>query len=742
MSDLWFRTKAALGGLVALSARGARAARRVLAGALERLGPTGRWRLALAALAVVGLGLGLGWGAWTRICDRCPSIAQIYAFEPKEATQLYAADGTLLAELAVERRTPIRMEDLPPHVYNAFIAVEDRRFWGHAGVDVRRTTRAFFDFVLNGYGAAGGSTITQQLAGAMFSGSVDRRDISVRRKLREMRVAFDLERAYSKWEILEAYLNQINFDGVFGVQAAAQRYFGKTAAQLNLPEAATLAAIPRNPRSYNPARNPDRSIARRNLILGLMAGQGLISDEDAEAAKSYPLELAIGARVERQAPYFVEWVRQLLYDRYGTDIYEKGFRVYTTLDPGLQAAADSALQSQLAWVDRHSGYRGASYEETRAWSADSLARVSRNGAEMPYVQGMFIALDAATGDVRALIGGRDFEDSEFNRATQAIRQPGSVFKPFVYTAAIASGIPASEVIYDTPILLPNIGGEPYSPRNFDDEFHGPMTLRRALARSINVVAVKLGQRVGEESMAQIAHSMGIASEIPRVPSAAIGSASVTPMEIATAYTTFANMGVRVLPRAILRIESKEGRILWESQVNRERVLEPRVAWIMLSMLRDVIDRGTGASAVRRAAGLPYSLPIAGKTGTTNSATDTWFVAFTPELVTTTWVGFDLPRRVHVNAQGGVTSAPVGAAVLVRYYENRPYPAAWPRPEGLVERNVDETTGLLATQWCPANLIYREVYLEGTEPTETCDVHGPWGVRARDSIISGNGRLDW
>ncbi len=576
---------------------------------------------ALAILVGATFGAGVTWRGWTHVCDQCPSIAQIYAFEPKEATKLYAADGSLLAELAVERRTPIRMNELPRHVYNAFIAIEDKRFWAHAGVDPWRTARAFADFLIKGYGAQGGSSITQQLAGNMFEGSVDRRDITVRRKLREMRVAIDLERAYSKQEILEAYLNQINFDGVFGVQAAAERYFAKTAAQLNLPEAALLAAIPRNPAGYNPLRRPERAIGRRNLVLELMAAQGLVSVEDAEAAKAYPLELARGARIEREAPYFVEWVRQRLYDRYGTDIYEKGFRVYTTLDPDLQAVADSALLAQLEWVDRHPAFSGVTFEEVRAWPPDSLYQVSRGGAEMPYLQGMFIALDAATGDVRALVGGRDFGDSEFNRATQALRQPGSVFKPFVYATAIASGIPASEIIYDQPYCLENVGGDPYAPANFEEDFKGPLTLRRALARSINVVAVKLGQRVGEESFAQMAERMGVASRVPRVPSAAIGSVDLRPIEVATAYTTFANVGVRVSPRSILLVESKEGRVLWESPVQRERVLEPDIAWIAQSMLRDAVDQGTGTLAVRSRYAIPFTVPVAGKTGTTNDATN-------------------------------------------------------------------------------------------------------------------------
>ena len=715
------------------AASGARGwALRAYGATIGRLGPGGRRNAGLGALGFAALGAGMVSGAWVHMCDDCPSIAQIYAFEAKEATQVFAADGSLLAELAVEQRTPIRLEELPPHVFNAFLAVEDKRFWSHLGVDLLSTTRAFFDFVLNGFdgsGVAGGSSITQQLAGAMFSASVDRREISPRRKLREMRVAVSLESAYSKQEILEAYLNQINFDGVFGVEAAAQRYFGKPARDLNLPEAATLAAIPRNPRGYNPTRNPDRAIGRRNLVLGLMADQGLVSEADAEAARAYPLELDDGARIEQPAPYFVEWIRQIIYARYRTDIYENGFRVFTTLDPAIQATADSALRARLAQVERNAGFRGSvTYEETRAWPPDSLTAVSPGGAEMPYIQGMFIALDPRTGDVKALIGGRDFEDSEFNRATQAIRQPGSVFKPFVYAAAIASGLPASEVIYDAPVVIENPGSNPYSPKNFEDNFSGPLTLRRAMARSINVVAVKLGQRIGEESFAQLATQAGITSDIPRVPSAAIGAASVTPLEIATAYTTFATMGIRVLPRPILRIESKEGRVLWESQPNRERVLDPQVAWIMVSMLRDAVDAGTGATAVRIQAQVPYSVPVAGKTGTTNGATDTWFVGFTSELVTTTWIGFDRPARVHVGATGGSTAAPVGAAVLAAYYREHDPPEPWERPEGLIERSVDETTGLLATQWCPAQLIYREVYLPGTEPTETCDLHGPYGVR--------------
>ncbi|NNK49082.1 MAG: PBP1A family penicillin-binding protein, partial [Gemmatimonadetes bacterium] len=654
-------------------------------------------------------------------CDQCPSIAQIYAFEPKEATRVYAGDGSLLHEFAVERRTAVEYAQVPQHVVDAFVAVEDKRFWSHRGIDYLRFARAVVEFAFAGYDAAGGSTITQQLAGNMFASIVDRQDISVRRKLREMRVAKSLEQAYTKTEIMEAYLNQINFDGVYGVQNAAQRYFAKNIRELNLPEAATLAAMPVAPRRYNPILNPERAVARRNMVLSLMAGQDMITAEEEAAARAYPLSVRPDARDHIPAAYFVEWVRRTLIDRYGTQIYEAGLRIYTTLDPNLQAVADSAVLAQLEWIERQPGFDAPTYRDTRAWPADSIA-----GPNMPYIQGMFLAVDPLNGDVLALVGGRDYQDSEFNRATQAERQPGSLFKPFVYTAAVESGMPASEVIFDTPIEFPQPDGSIWSPSNFTNDFRGPVTIRDALAASINVVAVKVGLRVGLETVAQYAHRMGITSRVDRVPSTSIGSPSVKPIEMAEAYTTFANLGIRVTPRAILRIENADGEVLWEAPVEREEVLDQRTSWIMVSMLRDVVDRGSGIRV--RALGVPREVPVAGKTGTTNELTNTWFVGFTPEIVTLTWVGFDMPAYIRDDAQGGRDAAPVNAEVLKYFYADRPAPAPWARPTGLIERRVDRTTGMLATAWCPLEAVYTEVYIPETEPRESCDVHGPWGTR--------------
>ncbi|MDT8435844.1 MAG: PBP1A family penicillin-binding protein [Gemmatimonadota bacterium] len=689
------------------------------------------WGWAAAGLVAAGAaGAGFAWGAWSHICADCPSIAQIYAFEPKEATRVYAADGTLLREFAVERRTAVPFARIPRHVVDAFIAVEDRRFLEHEGIDIPRTVRAALEFAVAGYDAAGASTITQQLAGNMFRQTVNRQVISVRRKLREMQVARSLERAFTKEEILEAYLNQINFDGVYGVENAARHYFGRGVEDLNLPEAATLAAIPKNPGRYSPLKHPEQALARRNLVLELMERQGRIGPEAAAAARAYPLLLRARDRDGPLAPYFVEWVRRILIERYGTRIYEDGLRIYTSLDPVLQAAADSALREQMAWIESQPGYRAPTYEETRAWPEDRLA-----GPNMPYVQGMFVAVDPTDGDVLAYVGGRDFEDSEFDRALQARRQAGSAFKPFVYAAALASGIPASEVIFDTPVEFPQPDSTIWSPSNFTNDFRGPMTLRDALTQSVNVVAVKLGQRVGIESVAQYAHRMGITTPIDRVPSTAIGSASVRPLELVEAYTTFANLGVRVSPRPILRVENSAGEVIWEPPVEREEVLDERTSYILVSMMRDVVDRGSGIRV--RALGVPRDIPVAGKTGTTNELTNAWFLGFTPDIVTAAWVGFDLPARIRRDAQGGRDAAPMNARVLKSYYARHPAPRPWLEPDGIVDRLVDRTTGLLANEWCPPELVYREVYIAGTEPRESCDVHGAWGAREpRDDLLPG------
>lgn len=698
-------------------------------------------RVGLGLVVLLALFAGLGLGSWNSVCRDCPSIAQIYVWEPKQATRIFSHDGRLIAELYQERRTPVSLADLPPYVPQAFIAVEDKRFYSHSGFSLRGIARAVVVRIpvvggLLNRRAGGGSTITQQLARHMFPEQIGF-ETRPTRKLKELRVALELERVYTKDQILEAYINQVNYGhGWHGIESASQHYFGKAAPELNPAEAAMLAAVINRPTRLSPFRNPEGAQQRRNLVLDLMADQGYLSEDEAERWKREPLPTEPSGRDEGQlAPYFVEWVRDMLDDRYGYDIYRRGLRVITSLDVDIQRAAQAALEAGFARVESQPGYRHPKYA-----AVHEAGGLSSDESETPYLQGLLIAMDPWTGEVRALIGGRDFNDSKFNRAIQARRQPGSVFKPFVYTAAIASGIPASHVIFDTPVMMEQVDGTTWAPENYDREFRGPMTLRDALKRSINIPAVKLGLEVGIETVAQYAQRMGIETPIPRYPSTAIGAADVVPIQIATAFTTFATQGIRARPRPILRVEDGDGRVLWETRPDTARALDPLTASVMLDLLRDVVDHGTAYGIRDPGRGnLSYDVPAGGKTGTTNDATDVWFAGFTPDLLAVVWLGFDRPKKILPGADGGRYAAPVWADFMRAIYQGdaplRPIPEPWTMPPELTSQAVDRESGKLATEWCPPTLVYREIYIPGTEPTEACDVHGPgiFGGRLRGII---------
>ncbi len=680
-----------------------------------------------AAAALAGIAL----GTWRNVCSSCPSVAQIYTYEPKQATKILDHDGALIAELYQERRTPVKLSQLPELVPATFVAVEDRRFYRHHGFDWIRTASALVGNVLHGHVfsgfTGGGSTITQQLARNMFKQHIGFRQ-RYTRKLRELHVALELEQVYSKKQILEAYLNQINFGhGWYGLETAAQHYFGKSARDLDAAETALLAALPKAPSRYDPLEHPQRATARRDLVLSIMADQHVITEQEAARAKREPVPSeAHGLDEGTFAPYFVEWVRKILDDRYGSDIYQEGYRVYTTLDLGMQKAANEAMEYGWKRIESQPRYHWPTYAEVH----DSAT--STESASTRYVQGVFIAIEPKSGEVRALIGGRDFHDSKFNRATQALRQPGSAFKPFVYSAAVASGIPASHIVVDQPLEIPLETGDVYSPRNYEREFMGPVTLREALMKSINTVAVQLALDVGLESVAQYAHRMGIRTPIPRYPSIAIGSPDVIPLQIAGAYTTFANLGTHVEPRPILRVEDAQGRVLWDTRPETRQVMDSAHAYIVTDMMRDVVDHGTGYNARNPQLGnLPYSVPVAGKTGTTNDATDVWFVGFTPDLLAAVWFGFDQPKKIIPGAAGGVYAAPVFGRFMRKVYIDGtegdsllPVPDPWRMPDELITREIDDESGQLATQWCPSDHVREEIYIPGTEPTTACDLHGP------------------
>jgi penicillin-binding protein 1A len=739
--------------------------RRMLRGMGGRIGRAWGWLrhrpliFGVLFVGIVGIGslaAGLVLGSWKSVCRDCPSIAQIYVWEPKSATQLLDHEGRLISELFRERRTPVSIETLPEYVPQGFIAVEDKRFYRHGGFDPQGFLGATVKNILRGRRPAGGSTLTQQLARWMFEDEIgfERR---LTRKMKELHVAFQLEDVYSKDEILEAYINQVNYgDGRYGIEAASQYFFGKQAIEVTVPEAALLAAVVNRPTTYSPFRNPDASRNRRNVVLGLMAEQGYITRADAESYMQEPLpEEPHEYEGGEIAPYFKEAVRLILFERFGSDaVYDEGLRVTTTLDLDMQRAARAVMDSGWARVEAQPNFRAPKF-------ADVMAEGGSDGAaETQYLQGMFLAMDQHTGEIRAMIGGRDYEDSKFNRATQALRQPGSTFKPIVYTAAIASGIPASRVIYDSPLMLEQVDGTIYSPRNYEPEFRGPMTLRDAMRVSINTVAVKLGLEVGLETVSQLAADLGISTEVPPYPSTSIGAASVYPIELIEAYSALANTGMKVRPRYILKVEDAEGRLLWETQPEREQVIDTAVAAIARDMMSTVINNGSGYPAREQPAqprSLPYDVPAAGKTGTTNDATDVWFVGFTPDLLAAVWLGFDRPKTILPRAAGGVYAAPIwGQFMRQMYYvdgapadsvggEDAPLPKfempePWAWPERISERIVDRTTGTLASVWCAPEDAYVEFFLPGTEPTELCRPEsglfgGPLRTRLRRDTLS-------
>jgi penicillin-binding protein 1A len=690
---------------------------------------------------VAALGLGGAWGTWQNLCagEACPSIAQVRTFEHEQTSKILAADGRQITEFGFERRTPVSIDALPEYVPQAVIAVEDRRFYDHGGFDPRGMLRSAYG-VLTFYTArtgntlGGGSTITQQLARNLFDQiGFERRGLGLYvRKFREIQVALDLERSYTKDQILDAYLNEIYMGRGYGFQNAARNYLGKNLVDVNVAEAALLAAILNRPGNYDPFRYPERAKARRDMVLSRMAEQGYLTQEEADGWKEFPLPDSEPEGVASSvAPYFEEWVRQILQDKYGDQLYRGGYRVYTTLDVDMQRIAEAAMDSGWAQAEADPRFTNPKFAEF-----DTVQ--SFPGSSTPYLQGAFVALDPLTGHVKALIGGRDFEQSKFDRARQAHRQAGSSFKPFVYTAAIQSGIPASRVIVDGPVVLPQLDGSDWRPSNYTNEFLGPITIREALYRSINMVAIKLGvEEVGIESVRQLARRMGISTEIEPYPSTTIGAVEVIPLEVAEAYTAYPTMGTKIEPFPILRVEDSAGRVIWEPQPERTVVLDSMTASISISMLEDVVRLGTGYTAIRVIGGLPNEVPAAGKTGTNNEGTDLWFSGFTPNLLATVWFGIDTPTPIYVGGTGtgGGLAAPVWGNFMRQVYYGveadeangvagvdplLPIPQRWVPHPGLVPMLVDRVTGLQASPWCPTEDQYMEYYVPGTEPTEPCD----------------------
>ncbi|HJP87233.1 MAG TPA: PBP1A family penicillin-binding protein [Gemmatimonadaceae bacterium] len=659
-------------------------------------------RRLLLALSMVTPSLAAAQGTTSR-----DTVAWTIVAQP-QASLVYARDGSLIGEIGKEIRTSVSIRTLPKYLPQAFIAVEDHRFYQHDGVDVVGIAGALKDNIFGE--RRGASTITQQLVGNMHPTLIDRSDRSLGRKLSEQAAAREMERHYTKDQILEAYLNQIPFGhGWYGVESAARHYFGKPASKLTLPEAAALAAMPKGPAMYDPLKYPDRVRQRRNVVLALMADQGFITESQAKAAQASHLVTEPNAGYSAYSPWFVDVVR-VQATRAGIPVMQGGYSIYTGLDPLLQNAAVSALQQETAALEAQPDYAHPKYVPPK-----SATHSNRN---TNYLQGLVVAIDPTSGDVRALVGGRDYNDSQFDRAIDGMRQPGSSFKPIVYAAAIADSIPPNALFADTALAINLPNNTVYRPENADSKFLGEITLRDALAMSRNVVAVQVAMKLGMDSVAQVAYRMGITSPIAPYPSSAIGASVVQPLDLIAAYTTFANLGTPVEPRFIYRIEDRNHQTVFSREVRAlAPALDPRATYVVRDMMRDVVERGT-AAAIRRY--LPSSIPAAGKTGTTNDNSDVWFVGLTPDLVAGVWLGFDKPTSIAPGAAGGSLAAPIWGKMVARYYASKPDLATraaeqWAPPVGVIYGDFDRSTGQLATDQTPADQRYTEYFIEGTEP---------------------------
>lgn len=672
-------------------------------------------------LALLALTIFIGVVVATSLEQELPSLAKLHNIQPSLITKVYDRDGVLLKEFYNERRMLIPFDQLPPYLIDCLLATEDRKFYSHWGVDIRRVIGATLHNIMRlNLTREGASTLTQQLARSLFP-DVLSPEKSYIRKMKEALTAVKIERTYSKNEILQMYLNQHYFGrGAYGIQAAAQVYFSKNAWDLSLQDCAVLIGLLKAPNRYSPIEHPDRALIRRNIVFNSLVHFGKLSRAEADSLKMLPLDVKSNQGNFGTAPYFTELVRQHLLENYGEEaLYASGMSIYTTLDAKMQAAAESSLYSRLDGLQKQTEnlfpITNASYTilvPTSPGSADST-RVYKQ------IQGMLMAIDNETGGVLAFVGGRDFYKSKFIRVTQALRQPGSAFKPFVYTAAIDNGFSPSDLFLDSPIVL-TVGGEEWRPDNFDESFNGEMTLRDGLKDSRNLIAIKLlmDPLVTAQQVAEYAHRMGIGTHLAAVPSLAIGSSEATMWDIVPAFAIFPNGGIRKEPFFITKIVDRNGNNIYErTRINQEEVLSPQTAYIMTNMMQTVVDHGTGIGARFRG----FTRPAGGKTGTTNSNTDNWFIGFVPQITCGVWVGFDDKTKIGIGKGevGATTALPVWTDFMKVATANMPV-RDFPVPPGIYTTTICLDSGNLARADCPRTTT--DIFTETTLPKEECDLN--------------------
>ena len=633
----------------------------------------------LMALAAAG-----GTAAYYIMTLDLPGIDALKDYRPSIASRVLDENDELIDEFFLEDRKLIPISDVPKIAQHAFVAAEDSRFYQHQGVDLQSIFRAMFKNVEAGKIVQGGSTITQQVAKLMYL-TPERKYI---RKLKEAILSYRIDKYLSKDEILNLYLNQIYLGhGTYGIESASIGYFGKSARELTLPEAALLAGLPKAPTTYSPFMSFDRAKQRQVYVLTRMMEEGFITKDQMDQAAAAPIKLRPMKPKDKVAAYFVEHVRRYVQEKYGADIlYKEGLTIYTTLNLPAQKAARDAL------------IKGLTEMEERGKSAKGL------------VQGALYCMDLRTGAIRALVGGRDFSQSEFNRATQSRRQPGSVFKPLIYTAAFDKGMNPSTQFVDSPIVFedPSQDDGLWKPKNFDGKFLGPITMRTALVQSRNVVTVKILQEIGIDYASSYAVNMGIESPLSRNLSLALGSSGVTLQEMVRAFGVLGNGGKKVTPYFIRKIVDRTGNVFEETKVISEQVIDSRIAFMSTYVMQDVVESGTG----RRVKSI--GRPVAGKTGTTNDTRDAWFIGFTPSLITGVWIGFDQEKSMGRQEVGGRAAAPVWLYFMEKVLSNTPV-EAFPVPEGIIFVKVDHKTGR-PTQGSGPGTIY-ECFLDNAPPSE-------------------------
>jgi penicillin-binding protein 1A len=752
--------------------------------------------LFLTTLVAVVLGGGIIAGVFVYLSRDLPKITSLADYRPPVITTVYSDDNRKIGEFYNERRIVIPLAQMPPQLLEAFVAAEDDRFFQHRGVDLLSIIRAFFKNLEAGKIVQGGSTITQQVTKS-FLLTPER---SYRRKIREAILAYRIEKAFTKEEILYLYLNQIYLGhGAYGVQAAAENYFGKSAASMNLAECAMLAGLPQAPSRYSPFRHPDRAKQRQIYVLNRMVAEGYITNIQATEAIDTPLDIKPRRNwFIEQVPTYTEHVRRYVEATYGKKmLYEEGLNIYTAVNIEMQNVAREEVTKGLLNLDKRQGYRGPmdhlAPEEIDGFSKtlmetqgpdlfvdghtlkgvviavdDDAGQVTvRMGAvqgvivlddmdwarkpnpevpfyvskirrpsqaltvgdvidvtlltqgedgmwslalaQTPIAQSALLSIEAETGYVKVMVGGRDFNSSQFNRAIQSRRQPGSAFKPIVYAAALDSGYTPATIIYDSPIVYEDtLTDSTWKPKNYGKRFYGPTLLLKALAKSRNVVTIKILQDIGIDTVIDYARKLGITSDIAEDLSIALGSSGVSLLEIVNAYSVFANQGYFVEPVFITRIEDREGNEIESSMPRRERVITSETAYIMTTLLEGVVQRGTGQRV--KALGRP----VAGKTGTTNNLFDAWFVGYTPRYITGVWVGFDEESSLGASETGSRAASPIWLGYMQRILEGKPV-RAFQVPEGVVFTKIDAETGLLPIPESADTIFV--CFKEGTVPTQ-------------------------